>query len=290
MMVSKTSQRITATRASPRMASQGIGAPCAGSCGGSQSERSSSVPDSAWLRTLACEAHAAEERGETRVAAQRIEPGIHPGGRHSIGTREKSAIEPVESLVFLAEFGVDGGDIESTNIAVSSERFDACHQRARGVFSSRHGERGSNLRQNNRGFGVSEGAIGGSDGLLLTAEGCVRERDDVIIVAHFLRGGDGIAVTAREEFEPRQVSMRERQKRIEGVGALKFLDALIGAATDHQEIFGIVGMGLRQAGIKCEGLLEFAFREGPVPIEDKRDGAERGMSLSDGVIQLNGFQ
>src|SRR5579863_1976739 len=83
--------------------------------------------------------------------------------------------------------------------------------------------------------------------------------------------------------------MRQGQKGIQGISALKLLKRVVRPAGHKQEIFCIAGVCPSRAGIQFERTAELALRAWPVPVESKLDIAERGMSLRQRVVEFNGF-
>ena len=67
---------------------------------------------------LLVKAHALQKIGKAGIASQRVEPGIHPGGRQSIRALNEGLLEPGKGFVFVTERGINGRHVESANVAL----------------------------------------------------------------------------------------------------------------------------------------------------------------------------
>src|SRR5262249_14524252 len=69
--------------------------------------------------SLLWEVHTAQQVGKARVVSQQVEPGIHPGRGHSVGTLAIGLLKPGKGLFLISQHGIQASDVKAADIAVT---------------------------------------------------------------------------------------------------------------------------------------------------------------------------
>jgi len=76
------------------------------------------------LAPLPRKADTAQQVGKTRIASQRVEPGIHPGEVHSIRTGKIALFQPRESPFVVTQYSVYASHVVTTDVSLLRLRLE----------------------------------------------------------------------------------------------------------------------------------------------------------------------
>ena len=82
-----------------------------------------------------------------------------------------------------------------------------------------------------------------------------------------------------------QTRIYDQRQRVELLGPLQRSEGLLGPG-GHPQTYAIPVIGRRIVRVELDGSLEFPFGAGPVPLIRRKNPCQRGVSLSQGVVDL----
>src|SRR5262249_29869425 len=151
--------------------------------------------------------HSLDQLMKARIGTQRIEPGIHPDGGHSIRTVTICLLKPGKRLLLLPECGIETGYVEFAEVALLCLLFNVVEHGAGFVLPAGESVCSGDLSPIGRILRRFQSAVGGGNGQLWLAKFGIGDRHYAIVLPRAGTGLNCFPVTSCQKQEPSLAAM-----------------------------------------------------------------------------------